>query len=127
MKTIFTLLLATISTSVFAYDGGKLTISVASQKNVQVYVDGRAYQENDNTYVLNNVQPGNHTVKVYRTSNNNNNGYGKNRNVRNDRKNDLVYSSTVYIRPSYHVDIMINRFGKAMVDERVISNNNGDW
>ena len=22
---------------------------------------------------------------------------------------------------------MINRFGKAMVDERVISNNNGDW
>ena len=126
MKTIFTLLLATISTSVFAYDGGKLTISVASQKNVQVYVDGRVYQDNDNNYVLNNIQPGNHTIKIYRTTNNNG-GYGKNRNVRNDRRNDLVYSSTVYVRPSYHVDIMINRFGKAMVDERVISNNNGDW
>jgi hypothetical protein len=132
MKAIFTLLLATVFTSAFAYDGGKLTISVASNKNVQVYVDGRAYQDQDNSYVLNNIQAGNHTIQIYSNSRNanngygsGNNGYGKNRNVRNDRKN-LVYSSTVYVKPSYHVDVMVNRFGKAMVDERLISGNGYD-
>jgi hypothetical protein len=133
MKIIFTLLFATVFTSAFAYDGGKLTISVASNKNVQVYVDGRAYQDQDNNYVLNNIQSGNHTIQIYSNAsnaNNNgygngNNGYGKNRNVRNDRKN-LVYSSTVYVRPSYHVDVMINRFGKALVDEKLISGNGYD-
>ena len=128
MKTIFTLLLATIFTSAFAYDGGKLTITIASAKNVQVYVDGRAYQDRDNSYVMNNIQPGNHTIAIYRNGKNNGNGYGNNRKGRNDRKGDLVYSSTVYVRPSYHVDVMINRFGKAMVDERALSNSrNGDW
>jgi hypothetical protein len=43
MKNIFTLLLATVSFSAFAYDGGKLTITVPSSRNVQVYVDGRVY------------------------------------------------------------------------------------
>ena len=91
MKTIFTLLLATIFTSAFAYDGGKLTITIASAKNVQVYVDGRAYQDRDNTYVMNNIQPGNHTIAIYRNGKNNGNGYGNNRNGRNDRKGDLVF------------------------------------
>ena len=51
MKTLFTLLLATIfSSAAFAYEGGKLTISIAGNRNFQVYVDGRAYQDQDNTY-----------------------------------------------------------------------------
>jgi len=119
MKTIFTLLLATLSASAFAYDGGKLTISVASSKNIQVYVDGRPYQDNDNTFVLNNIQPGNHTITIYKNSKNNGNG----RNNRKDKnyQGDVLYNSKVYVRPSYHVDVMINRFGKAMVDERAIN------
>src|SRR5215216_7301619 len=125
MKIIFTLLFATVFTSAFAYDEGKLTITVASNKNIQVYVDGRAYQDNDNSFVLNNIQSGNHTIKIYRTTNNNN-GRGRN-NRNNDRRNDLIYSSTVYVRPAYHVDVMINRFGKAMVDERAIADKNGNW
>lgn len=131
MKTIFTLLLATVSASAaFAYDGGKLTITVASAKNVQVYVDGRQYQDNDNSFVLNNIQPGNHTIKVYRKGNKNDN-YGRNnrRDNRNDQR-DLLYSSNVYVRNSYHVDVMINRFGKALVDERALNtrgNNDDDW
>jgi hypothetical protein len=136
MKNIFTLLLTTISVSAFAYDGGKLTITVPSSKNIQVYVDGRAYQDNnDNSFVLNNIQPGNHSITVYRNSRNGygNNGYGNNgnygKNNRRDRRNDqgnILYSSNVYVRPSYHVDVMINRFGKALVDERAITNNGDD-
>jgi hypothetical protein len=121
MKTLFTLLLATVFTSAFAYNEGRLTISIAANKNVQVYVDGRAYRDNDNNFVFDNVQPGNHTIKIYRPGKNNNS-----RNNRNDR-NELIYSSTVYVRPSYHVDVMINRFGKALVDEKALPDRNGRW
>ncbi|MBA2745922.1 MAG: DUF4476 domain-containing protein [Flavisolibacter sp.] len=30
----------------------------------------------------------------------------------------MIFASTVTVRPSYHVDVMVNRFGKAMVDEK---------
>ena len=67
MKAIFTLLFATsIATSAFAYNEGKLTITLASRSNVQVVVDGRTYQQNDNTIVLNDVQPGNHRIQIYK-------------------------------------------------------------
>ena len=38
-----------------------------------------------------------------------------------------MYSSTVYVRPSYHVDVMVNRFGKALVDERALNDRNDRW
>ena len=124
MKTLFTLLLVALYATAFAANEGRLTITVTSKKNVQVYVDGRAYWDNDNEFVFDNVQPGNHTIKIYRTRDNNNS-----RNIRNARgkNNDLLYSSTVYVRPSYHVDVVINRFGKALVDERFLSDRNGRW
>ena len=125
MKNIFTLLLLAVSVFAFAYDGGRLTITVPSSKNIQVYVDGRAYQENGNSIVLNNIQSGNHSITIYK---NTRNSYGNNgtngRNNQKDKKNnrgDVLYSSNVYVRPSYHVDVMVNRFGKALVDERVIN------
>jgi hypothetical protein len=136
MKNIFTLLLATVSVSAFAYDGGKLTITVPSSKNIQVYVDGRIYQDNNNnTIVLNNIQPGNHSITIYK-NNRNGNGYGNNGrdNHRNNKnrydQRDVLYNSNIYVRSSYHVDVMINRFGKALVDERAINSNyneDEDW
>ena len=127
MKTIFTLLLITVFGSAFARNEGKLTISIASNKNVQVYVDGRQYKDNNGNFVLNNIQSGNHTIQVYRQARNNNgNSNGRNR-TNNDRRGELVYSSTVYVRPSYHVDVLINRFGKALVDERALNDRNGRW
>jgi len=133
MKNIFTLFLAFISLSAFAYDGGKLTITLPSSKNVQVYIDGRFYGNNNNSIVLDNVQPGNHSVAIYKNSRNesaNNGNYGRNQRDRKKNVGDVVYSSNIYIRPNYHVDIMINRFGKALVDERAITNyrnNDDDW
>lgn len=134
MKNIFTLLLATVYFSAFAYDGGKLTITVPSSRNVQVYVDGRVYQNsNDNTIVLNNIQSGNHSITIYKNRGTGK-GYGNGNPGRNNRRNndsrynqrDVLYNSNVYVRPSYHVDVMINRFGKALVDERIIGNNGND-
>src|SRR5215203_4985544 len=127
MKTIFTLLLATVFSSAFARNEGKLTISIVSNKNLQVYVDGRQYQDKDGMFVLNSIQSGNHTIQVYRQAKNSSNGNGNNRNRNNDRRGELMYSSTVYVRPSYHVDVLINRFGKALVDEKALADRNGQW
>ena len=132
MKNIFTLLLVAASASAFAYDGGKLTITVPSSKNIQVYVDGRVYQDNNNTIVLNNIQAGNHSITIYKNSRNGNGNYGRiNQRDKKNNRADVLYSSNVYVRPSYHVDVMINRFGKALVDERVINgnyqNDEDDW
>jgi hypothetical protein len=125
MKTIFTLLLASFfTTAAFAYDEGRLSVTIASKTNVQVFIDGRAYQDNDNQFVVQSIQAGNHTIKVYRARGNDNN---RNRGNAN-RNSDLLYSSTVYVRPAYHVDVMINRFGKALVDERALNDRtNGSW
>lgn len=128
MKSIFTLLLATFFTSAFARNEGKLTISIVSAKNFSVYVDGRLYQDEENTFTLNNIQPGNHTIQVYRRTRNNQAGRNnRNSNRNNDRRGELVYNSTVYVRPSYHVDVTINRFGKALVDEKSLNERNGRW
>ena len=127
MKTRITLLLATlISSATFARDEGRLTITLAAQNNVQVLIDNRMYRLNDNSIVLNNIEPGRHTVQVYSGSgysNGRNNGNSRNRNDRNN----LLYSSTITVRPNYHVDIMINRFGKALVDERDLRYTNDRW
>jgi Domain of unknown function (DUF4476) len=124
MKTIFTLLFATVFTSAFAYDGSRLTITLATNR-ASVYVDGNLYQGQD-SYELNDIQPGNHTIRIYKAQEL---GYGnandrrRNRGGRNDR--DLLYSTTLNVRPSYDIDIMVNRFGKAMVDERLFTDGNG--
>jgi hypothetical protein len=125
MKTIFTLLLATIfTTSAFAYDEGRLTITVSTPSDVQVMIDNRSYRLDDNSLVLNNVRAGQHTIQVIRgRANNRNNGNNKNRNNRNN----VLYSSTIYVKPNYDVDIMINRFGKALVDEQDLRYSNDGW
>jgi hypothetical protein len=130
MKTNFTHLLATLLTSsAFAYDEGKITITTAIKKDVQVYMDDRLVQDNDNMIVLNNVRPGNHSIKIYRMARNESKRKNGNyRNGRNDRRDyDLLYSATVYVKPAYHVDVVINRFGRALVDEKALSDRNGNW
>lgn len=119
MKTFFTLLLATIfSTTAFAYDEGKLTVTFAAQTNVQVVIDGRTYQQQDNSIVINHIPAGQHSIRIYKAR----------KGGRNNR-NELLYSANVYVKPSYHVDVMVNRFGKALVDEQSIRNRweDNDW
>ena len=123
MKTIFTLLLAAIfTTSAFALDESRLTITVSTSNDVQVMIDNKTYRLDENSVVLNNIRAGQHTVQVYRGRANNNRG-----NNRNNNRNNVLYSSTIYVKPNYDVDIMINRFGKALVDERDLRYNNDGY
>lgn len=126
MKTTSTLLMAIfISMASFAIPvQSKLSITVVGHQNIQIMVDNNRYQGQENSIVINNLQPGHHTIKVYSSRNNQQRRiWGHHNNLR------LIYSSTVYVRPGYYTGITIDRFGKAVVDQRAIRSNrrNDDW
>lgn len=119
MKQTFTLFIAIIiSTGMYAYPlFSKISISSSSNSSLRVMIDGNKYKANNNSIQINNLQQGYHTVKVYSQVRNNRPGslFGNSNNYR------LVYSSNVYLKPQYHLDITINRFGKAFIDEQPIN------
>ena len=121
MKTIFTLLLSTIfSIAAMAYDGTRLTVTSISNNKVFVEVDGRRYDLNDNTLSLSSIRPGTHNVRVLREM--------KRRTGVNfgNKREETIYNIKATFRNGYHFDILINRFGKVMIDERRIDPND-DW
>ena len=121
MKTTSTLLLAIfISLASFATPvQSKLRITVVGNRDVEVMVDNSRYQSNDNSVLIHTLQPGSHTIKVYSLKRNQRrNTWGNN--------SQLLYSSTVYVRPGYFVGITIDRNGRATFDERAIGNRKDD-
>ena len=126
MKTTSTLLMAVfISMASFAVPAqSKLSITVIGHENIQIIVGNSRYEGQENSIVLNNLQPGSHTVKVYSQRRNQKRSiWGNNNNTQ------LIYSSAVYVRPGYFTRITIDQYGKAMVDERAIRSDrrNNDW
>jgi hypothetical protein len=125
MKTIFTLLFSSIfSLSLLAYDGTKLTITSVSNTKMFVEVNGRRYNLDGNTVSIRDIRSGYQQVKVYREVKRNNGrwfdfGIG-------NRRQETIYNNRIYLREGYHFDIVINRFGKVLVDERRIDRND-DW
>lgn len=124
MKRIFTLLTALLFTIVAAaqnrYQSSQVSISTVSNMATRVMIDNNKYKVTGNELVVKNLRMGTHTVKIYQLKTNrryqNNGGYG------NNNYNDnyqLVYSGNINLRQQYSIDIMINRFGKAFVDEQL--------
>jgi hypothetical protein len=106
--TLFVLLFCTISGFAVANES-RISISYLSHSNYSIMVDGRfqANISNDQDNFFRMVQPGYHSIKIYRQ------GIG----YYNQR---LVYQTRIFIRPNLDVDIIVNRFGKALIDERPI-------
>ncbi|HLF44907.1 MAG TPA: DUF4476 domain-containing protein [Chitinophagaceae bacterium] len=124
MKTIFTFLFCTLFVfSSFAVDDTRITISSISNNKLQVEVDGRRYQMNDKGISIRDLRSGYHTVKIYREQKKNNRiwNFGN-----GNKKQETIYNSRVYLKVGHHFDILVNRFGKVMVDERRIDRND-DW
>lgn len=127
MKTIFTFLTSVLFiSSGFAFSN-RLTISSSyGHANIRVQVDGRYVQQgrnsNDDEIAIDDLRAGYHNIKVY-SSGKRRNGWGNN----NNNNMELLYSGNINVRNGYHTDIVINRFGKAFVDEqRVDTYNNGN-
>ncbi len=123
MKTIFTLLLSTIfSLASLASDGTRLTVTSISHNKMFVEVDGRRYSLDGNTVSIANIRPGTHTVRVLREMKRRT-GWG----ISNgNRREEVIYSIRATLRNGYHFDILVNRFGKVMIDERRMDPND-DW
>ena len=121
MKTIFTLLLSTIfSLASMAYDGTRLTVTSVSSNKMFVEVDGRRYDLNGNTLTISSIRPGTHNVRVLRELKRKTGwNFG-------NKREETIYNIRATFREGYHFDILVNRFGKVMIDERRIDPND-DW
>jgi hypothetical protein len=122
MKKIFTLLFSMIflaASAGYAYQN-KLTISSTHKSLLKVQIDGRFYQlgNKEAEISLTDLRPGTRSIKVYQQRSNGRGWQGS-----NERNMELLYNGRFTIREGYHVDISINRFGNAFVDERAISRN----
>ena len=121
MKTIFTLLLSTIfSIAAMAYDGTRLTVTSISNNKMFVEVDGRRYNLNGNTFSLSNIRPGTHNIRVLRELKRKTGwNFG-------NKREGTIYNIKATFRDGYHFDILVNRFGKVLIDERRIDPND-EW
>jgi Domain of unknown function (DUF4476) len=121
MKSIFTLLISTvISILSFAnHDEGTLSVSYLGSDAIYVTVNNTRYSDNDREVVIENLKGGYQTVTVYkeRTKRRKNGWIFGNGNGIFGNGYEVLYSSSIYVKPGYFTDVVINRFGKAMVDE----------
>ena len=112
MNKLYSLiLLSFISIAAFAAErpkSGRLTITSHDNTDIRVEIDGRRYYNNDNTIRISNINSGYHSIQVYRR---------QSQNVFGGSRERLVYSSNVYVRPDYRIDIMIDRNGRPQVRE----------
>ncbi len=117
MKKIFTLhLLLLICTGLWATPyKSRLTFSSLSASVSKMAVDSRSFnirKENNSGIIIEDLLPGNHRIRIYKKAAGfNGNRYG------GDRL-QLIYNEIVFIKQGYHVDVVINRFGKVMLDEQ---------
>lgn len=150
MKTLLSFFISTLLTvSAFAQYGQQrqygqygqtVTINFNGYGNAnngyQVIMDGTTYSSRtnnngtwnrntsnrygDDDITINNVQPGQHSIQVYRINNNNNRGYGNNRNYSSASP---VYSSTFNLRQGYDAVLDVKNNGRVKFSEQRNNNN----
>lgn len=122
MKKISTLLLSSLfSLSLLAYNGSGLSItSISTNMNYKVEIDGKRVFMRGNSVTLDYLREGYHSVRIYREVKRNDFGN------RFGQKDQLMYSTSVYISRKLHTDIIINRSGKVFVDSYMVGPET-DW
>ncbi len=123
MKKIFTLITSILcSISLFAgIPQTRLTVSTNLKSPVIVLVDGQSLNSqrdnrNDDELIINNLSAGYHNIKIYQKNAVRGWGY----------RTQVIYDGNVYVKPGYHVDVTLNRFGRALIDERQITRDDYD-
>lgn len=103
----------------------RLTVSAEDNASIKVTVDGSRFdQQNSNSTVFENLNPGYHSVKVYQLQDRRG-WFGR------GRTDDycLVYTTSVNIKPLFETSIVVNKFGRAYIDEQPMRGgfNNRGW
>lgn len=111
MKKFFTLLLAsTISLSLLAFDGSRLSISApGTTTELKIEIDGRQFTMKNNSITIGYLGEGRHNVKIFKEAKRTKKDFGR---------REIVYNSMINLKRGFHLDITVNRFGKVLVDER---------
>jgi hypothetical protein len=125
MKKIFTLALLFVSYALFAgISDSRITITNLSNQQIQVDIDGKRYNNrvngDENLVLVPSIPAGYHTIKIYTVTI-----------VGNDtrpgmapKKLTLLFQRNFSLKAQFHTDILINRFGKVMVDELSMNDRN---
>jgi hypothetical protein len=109
MKNIFTLAALLFSITSFAAERpkpSKLVITSNDKSVILVKIDGVMHTLDRNTFVMDNIRAGNHSITIYKTEN-----------VGFRRKQQVIYSNSIFISPAQFVDIDINRNGKVKMNK----------
>ncbi len=123
MKKIFTLfatLILTLSLFAAARPKSMLTIKSSDQSAIRVVIDGRRFEPYANYLRISDMQPGYHSIKVYRERN-----FGIFTIF--GQRYDVVFSNSMFIKPQSNVIISIDRFGRAQVLENRMGGRNIGW
>lgn len=120
MKRIYLLIviLTVFSSSLFAgrYRTG-LSVSVLANYPVRILINGIVYngsQPGDADLFLDHLRPGYHQVQIVRRGR-------SGRHSTPYTPGSAIYQGTVFLRPGFHLDLVINRFGRAFMDEVALS------
>lgn len=114
MKQIFTLFTSLLLTiSIFAADArpkSSIMIKSVERNDIRVIIDGRRFEPNTYGISITGLKPGQHSVKIYRERN-----FGLFTIF--GSKYDVVFNSTIFIKPQTNVVMTIDRFGRTSVTE----------
>lgn len=112
MLLLFTALVIFRSFSFAFGNQTRFSVSVMAPWPVKVLVNGVTYNANnghDADLVINNLRPGYHNISIVRAARS---GRGNSR-----HRGHTIYRENILLRPGMHIDLVINRFGKAFLDE----------
>lgn len=90
----------------------KLSITMVGNAAIRMVIDDKHYICQDNSLTVEDLTSGYHSVKLFV--------------VRKDRWNNssngqMIYNANLLLKPQYYTDIVVNRFGKTLVDEQPFS------
>jgi hypothetical protein len=101
-----------------------LTIKSLDQHEIKVIVDGLRFEPDNNFMRVQHIQPGYHSVKIYRERNT---GFFH---IFGDRY-EMVFNNSVMIRPRTNLTITIDYYGRSSINENRIFGwfgwNDNDW
>jgi hypothetical protein len=93
---------------------GILSITNLSSDEIMIEIDGKIYtdyKDYTTAFILRDLRPGNHLIKVSIMT------------KVFPFKRVMLYNKGVYVKPRFYIDIVINRFGRAMYDEAQMADN----
>lgn len=111
---ILFLVLAFVARAHAGISDGILSITNLSNDEIMIEIDGKIYtdyKDYTTAFILRDLRPGNHLVKVSILT------------KVFPFKRVMLYNKGIYVKPRFYIDIVINRFGRAMYDEAQMAEN----